>query len=497
MGVTLGTSQGGTRQSSWTTVEPSWRSWGGVEMKSVLVPVVCALVLIALSVPVTASSGVELAARSDGRAAIAAAEGAEGDQTMIVPDIVGMPEADATATLEAADLLPGQRTVVGEGEPGVVVAQAPVAGTELPVGSTVDYTVVGSAAIASSPGASDVPSGEPSAAPATAAAEADQTTTMPDIVGMTEADALMAVEFSDLVPGERTVVTEGSAGTVVAQEPGPGTELPVRSAVHYAVVDAGPGEGDGWGAFRDRLRAFLDEMDVMAFFRAMQEPDDELARSLAASMHTTSTDVVAWLDEHPPAPCYDHAWQALRAAAEKMTGATDLFVTQGFDAASSQLMDAGSAFVDLGGMIQSIGGGLSRGRLTRSRDGCRRSPPSQRGRSAADTATASVAAATHALGTSETTARQHPSGLHRRSRHVDATQAAENAPRTTARGLRSGSVPSCWGRHLRRGTTCHRAAPRRTRTRRERPPPSAGRQHPSAGSGDVGSSSCRCVPRGR
>ncbi|MFV2065256.1 MAG: PASTA domain-containing protein, partial [Chloroflexota bacterium] len=87
---------------------------------------------------------------------------------------------------------------------------------------------------------------------------------MPDIVGSTEADALAALDAAELSTGDRTEVNDDTTanGSVVSQDPAPGTELAKGSAVAY-VVSLGPVvEPFGLGGDLDQpnVSAQLDEV---------------------------------------------------------------------------------------------------------------------------------------------------------------------------------------------------------------------------------------------
>jgi beta-lactam-binding protein with PASTA domain len=60
-----------------------------------------------------------------------------------VPDLVGLPEADVAAALEAAGLAPGERRNAFHptAPVGRVIDQSPDAGAELLPGGTVGYTL--------------------------------------------------------------------------------------------------------------------------------------------------------------------------------------------------------------------------------------------------------------------------------------------------------------------------------------------------------------------
>lgn len=259
-------------------------SLGGGAMKRAVLfsPAACVALVVSLAVPAAASEAFDTGGLSAGGAAVFQSEAGQPDQRVIMPDIVGMTEADALATLEMVGLVVSERTIaVSEGAPDrTVVAQDPVAGMEVAIGSAVAYSVVDAAA---SPSPSDVGGGSDAAQP-------------------------------------------GDASS-----------------------------GQDWDAFKDRLGIFIDEADVMAFYRATRDQDDEVASSLAAQLHDSSVAAIAWLDANPPAACYAASWEAFRGAADRLATAMDTFSTEGLDAASDPLMSAGEALVDAGGTIMDSG----------------------------------------------------------------------------------------------------------------------------------------------
>ena len=135
-----------------------------------------------------------------------------------VPDLVGMTEAGAANALEQAGLKVGK--VVSEqtdkGPAGTVVAQDPAAGAEVAEGDLVALTV--------SSGASPSPS---------------TTSTVPDVVGTTQADAeqLMTAAGFAVVIVEEASLTQ--AGEVVSQSPTGGVIAQSGSTVRIT-VSTGP-----------------------------------------------------------------------------------------------------------------------------------------------------------------------------------------------------------------------------------------------------------------
>ncbi len=134
-----------------------------------------------------------------------------------VPDVTGMTQKQATATLESAGLTRGKVTRVQSTEPeGTVVSQSPAAGNEVAEEAAVDLEVAGAP--------------EPTATPVA----------VPDVTGSSQAEA--AATLSDA--GFKVVVTQAAsdsvpAGSVVSQAPQAGVIATQGSTVSI-VVSTGP-----------------------------------------------------------------------------------------------------------------------------------------------------------------------------------------------------------------------------------------------------------------
>jgi eukaryotic-like serine/threonine-protein kinase len=130
-----------------------------------------------------------------------------------VPQLVGATLEQALARLEAERLRPGRiLEVETESSPaGTVLAQQPGPGTLLPTGGTVDVTV----------------------------ARSPQLTTVPNVAGLSEADALQRLRSAGLVPGARVRAPSDTlpSGTVIGTQPGPGTRVAVDTVVEVTVSD--------------------------------------------------------------------------------------------------------------------------------------------------------------------------------------------------------------------------------------------------------------------
>ncbi len=213
-----------------------------------------------------------------------------------VPALRDLPEADAIAALEAAALVPGERSerFHASVREGAVIRTDPAAGTIVELGTPVDYSVSRGPEPTPSPSPTPEPTLVPVDLPDLAGrtlvevqafaddhqlrldvAEQDSedapegtildqdprggsrvrrgdtvrvtvarrpaTVVVPPLRGLAESDAVAALLDADLVPGERSERFHGSvpAGAVILTDPRAGERVPRGSAVAYA-LSAGP-----------------------------------------------------------------------------------------------------------------------------------------------------------------------------------------------------------------------------------------------------------------
>jgi len=133
---------------------------------------------------------------------------------VLVPDVVGLSQAEAQAVLDDAGLDTGEVSPVASSEatPGTVLEQAPVAGAEVSRGSAVDLVVAAGAEMVE----------------------------VPDVTGLPRESAtseLQAAGFT--VSVSETYRDTIDAGDVISQTPGAGTQAPRGSAVAI-VISLGP-----------------------------------------------------------------------------------------------------------------------------------------------------------------------------------------------------------------------------------------------------------------
>jgi len=139
-------------------------------------------------------------------------------ERITVPNVVGMEQSAAESAITAASLTVGNITEqYSDTVPaGHVISQDPIAGTSVPINSSVNLVV----------------------------SLGQQMVEVPNVVGMTQADAQAAIGTAQLVVG--TVTEEYSdtvpAGNVISQDPAAGTSVPIGSAVNLVVSLGQQGE---------------------------------------------------------------------------------------------------------------------------------------------------------------------------------------------------------------------------------------------------------------
>jgi hypothetical protein len=119
-----------------------------------------------------------------------------------MPDVVGETQSRAVATLKRLGLDNVRISAATTGTPGTVVAQKPKAGTRIPPATAIELSV----------------------APAT-----DANVTVPNLKGMSLAEAVTALNRVNLVPG--TVDGDRQRGKVAEQKPAANAKVPPGTAV--------------------------------------------------------------------------------------------------------------------------------------------------------------------------------------------------------------------------------------------------------------------------
>jgi len=158
-----------------------------------------------------ALAGVLIAVVLGARAILTADPAAAPDVS--VPAITGLSFEEAVTVLEGTQLRVGRVSEIETeaSPPGIVLTQRPDPGTSLPAGTAVDVTVARSPVL----------------------------TTVPNVAGISEAEALRRLRDAGLVPGARVRAPSDSlpAGTVITTQPGPGTRVAVDSVIEVTVSD--------------------------------------------------------------------------------------------------------------------------------------------------------------------------------------------------------------------------------------------------------------------
>jgi beta-lactam-binding protein with PASTA domain len=139
-----------------------------------------------------------------------------GPGNVAVPDVVGLTQASATTAITGAGLIVGTVTQQPSSTvpAGSVIAQNPLGGQQVPPGSAVNLVVSSGPALA----------------------------TVPDVVGLTQVSATTAITGAGLIVGTVTQQPSSTvpAGSVIAQNPLGGQQVPPGSAVNLVVSSGVP-----------------------------------------------------------------------------------------------------------------------------------------------------------------------------------------------------------------------------------------------------------------
>jgi beta-lactam-binding protein with PASTA domain len=151
----------------------------------------------------------------------------------VVPAVLGLSEAEARETLEREGL-EGEVTDREESEEpeGTVIGQTPGAGTQLPRGAVVELVL--------SAGEPEVVT-ETETVTETEEEPEPEMVEVPDVVGTDHVDAGATVDETGLIANSFPVESTEERGTVVGQNPDPGTQLPEGERVRLN-VSLGEGE---------------------------------------------------------------------------------------------------------------------------------------------------------------------------------------------------------------------------------------------------------------
>ena len=167
-------------------------------------------------------------------------------ETVLVPDVHGLSEANAISQFQGSGLQPGERTTAADPLPaGYVVTTEPRAGSSVTRGSPVDYTVSSGPAHGQTPGPGSTPRPTPRPTPGTTPKvtptpfPSAKTVLVTDYTCLDLSDAREHVEAAGLLVG--AVIPEdpapGEDWIVQDQLPKPGASIPVGSKVDLMLGD--------------------------------------------------------------------------------------------------------------------------------------------------------------------------------------------------------------------------------------------------------------------
>lgn len=147
---------------------------------------------------------IELLAFADGTIPIP-----EAATQVVVPNFVGMQQADAEAAIIELGLVPLSEIVESAAAAGTVLAQTPAGGTSVAAGSTVSLQV----------------------------SHGEELAPAPDVVGGTRAAAIAAITAAEFVVGTITTANSDTVrpGTVISQSPAAGALAPLEGPIDFVV----------------------------------------------------------------------------------------------------------------------------------------------------------------------------------------------------------------------------------------------------------------------
>ncbi len=229
----------------------------------------------------------------------------KGPKQIEVPDVVGLDTAAAKAEIKGVKLSPGEITEMeNDVASGTVLSQDPVAGSQVDQGSMVNLTVSSGPPLTTIPEVKDQSAADAQAAleaeglvvdvqektnvniPAGNAVKTDpaagtevqagsnvslivskgpKQVTVPNIVGLSEADATTAIEAAELQAGAVSAVDDAAPkNTVLSQDPAADAQVDKGSAVDYTVSLGPVIEPRGEGGSLDNPQVAA-QLDAVAF----------------------------------------------------------------------------------------------------------------------------------------------------------------------------------------------------------------------------------------
>jgi beta-lactam-binding protein with PASTA domain len=152
-------------------------------------------------------------------------DGEEAADTAAVPELIGLQEDDAVQRVEQRGLESAVQRAASEEDAGTVIDQSPDPGTELEQGARVLIVVAAEEEVETE---TETITETETVVP--------ETVEVPDVVGEDHQDAGRTIDDAGLIANTYPVPSQDLPGTVVAQTPRGGSELPEGSAVRLNVA---------------------------------------------------------------------------------------------------------------------------------------------------------------------------------------------------------------------------------------------------------------------
>ncbi|HKY46920.1 MAG TPA: Stk1 family PASTA domain-containing Ser/Thr kinase, partial [Acidimicrobiia bacterium] len=186
-----------------------------------------------------------------------------GTEPVLVPNVIGMPQEDAEATIEGAGLAVGTVTTRPDTDApaGEVIEQAPLSGVELPPGTAIDLVV----------------------------SEGPEEFELPDLANIEDNEAFQQLADLGLRPAQRLEASETVAeGIVIRTEPGAGTLVMPDSTVTLVISSGAPSVvvPDVFGASVEGATAQLNAVGLAAQVASQTVSVDDPALDQRVVMQT-------------------------------------------------------------------------------------------------------------------------------------------------------------------------------------------------------------------
>ena len=222
-------------------------------------------------------------------------------QDVVVPDLAGLPAAEARARLARVNLRIGalEPQDTAAGTEGTVLRQSPPPGTRVPPGSAVRLWIARPRPV--------------------------QDVVVPDLAGLPAAEARARLGRVNLRIGalEPQDTAAGTEGTVLRQSPPPGTRVPPGSAVRLWIARPRPVQDvvvpDLRGLSMEAARGLIDGTELQLGEAGSQGSDPSMGKRVVAQQPAPGTraalgtTVQVWLNEERRAPAIPWPWLAIGA----------------------------------------------------------------------------------------------------------------------------------------------------------------------------------------